>query len=135
MEDNGRGLNHEGREWMVQYLLGALQNAEELARFEQRLLADEKLYEELLIAEDELMEAYLSGELSSGEKARFEEHFLGSPRCRERVESLRALREVLARRPNSTIGLRFWPALAAASLAVVFAAAWVYERTQVRRLE
>ena len=50
------------------------------------------------------MEAYLSGELSAGDKARFEEHFLKSPRCRERVENLRALREVLARRPSSPIG-------------------------------
>ena len=96
MEDNGRDLNQEGREWMVQYLLGELQDEEELARFEQRLLADEKLYEELLIAEDELMEAYLCGELSAADKARFEEHFLASPRRRERVENLRALREVLA---------------------------------------
>jgi hypothetical protein len=135
MEDNGRSLNQEGREWMVRYLLGELQDEEEKARFEQRLLADEKLYEELLIAEDELMEAYLSGELSAGDKARFEEHFLGSPRCRERVENLRALREVLRRRPSSPIRLRLWPALAAASLAVVFAAAWVYEHTVVKRLE
>lgn len=140
MEDNGRDLNQEGREWMVQYLLGEVRDEEERARFERRLLADENLYEQLLIAEDELIEAYLSGELSGSDKARFEEHFLGTPRCRERVENLRALREALTRRPNSRISLRFWPALTAASLtaaslAVVFAAVWVHDRTAVRRLE
>jgi hypothetical protein len=135
MEDNGRGLNQEEREKMVQYLLGNLRDEEERSRFEERLLADEKLFVQLLITEDDLVEAYLSGELSANDKAGFEEHFLESPRRRDRVENLIALREVLARSPGSPIRLRFWPALAAASLAVVLGAAWVYERTEVRRLE
>src|SRR5437867_10404414 len=112
---------------MVQYLLGELRDDEERARFEQRLLADEKLYEELLIAEDELMEAYLSGELSAGDKARFEEPFLASPRRRERVENLSALREVLTRRPSSPSGSESGPPWPRPALAVAFGAAWVYE--------
>jgi anti-sigma factor RsiW len=83
-----------------QYLLGAL-SQEQAAEIEERLLSDGELYEELLIAEDELVDQYLSGELSARERERVESHFLRAP---ERQEQLRfghlLSRYVSAHRPE-----------------------------------
>jgi hypothetical protein len=94
-----------------QYLLGQL--AEELREeTETGLLKDEELFEELLIAEDELSDDYLSGKLSDEEKQSFEQHFLATP---ERIEKLRfaqAFKRRLAAAPPQEITTgKFWPAL------------------------
>jgi hypothetical protein len=67
------------------YLLGLLPQ-ERLPRLEERLLTDEELYEELLIAEDELIDQYLAGELPAREREGFESHFMNAP---ERSRQLR----------------------------------------------
>lgn len=67
------------------YLLGLLPQ-ERLPRLEERLLTDEELYEELLIAEDELIDQYLAGELPARELEGFESHFMNAP---ERSQQLR----------------------------------------------
>ena len=68
-----------------QYLLGSL-SQEQAAELEERLLNDGDVYEELLIVEDELVDQFLSGELSATERERLESHFLRAP---ERQEQLR----------------------------------------------
>lgn len=57
------------------YLLGTLNNSRR-NRLEKRLLNDDELFEELLISEDELVDEYVRGRLTSDEKRRFESHFL-----------------------------------------------------------
>lgn len=67
-----------------QYLLG-LAPEEELTAVDERLVTDPEFYDELLIVESELIDQYLSNELSAAERASFESHFLIS---RERQQQL-----------------------------------------------
>ncbi|MCI0337298.1 MAG: zf-HC2 domain-containing protein [Acidobacteria bacterium] len=78
---------------IAQYLLGEL-SAEESGRLEERLFANEG-YEQLLVVEEELIEAYVRGELSARDRERFENHFLTSPARRERVEFTKTLFKAL----------------------------------------
>jgi hypothetical protein len=66
------------------YLLGLLV-AGARQRFEEGLLTDDALFEELLIAEDELIDDYLRRNLSAGEHDRFERHFLQTPERRRKL--------------------------------------------------
>ena len=67
------------------YLLGRLPE-DELAALDEGLVTDGEFYEELLIVEDELIDQYLSGQLSAAERESFETHFLLTT---ERHEKLR----------------------------------------------
>jgi hypothetical protein len=74
----------------TRYLLGALPDAER-DEFEKKYLADDAAYEELLLAEDQLIDAFVRDELSAEERELFERQFIVSPIRRERVEFARAL--------------------------------------------
>jgi hypothetical protein len=75
---------------LTAYLLGELP-AEGEAEIELRYLEYEDFYQQLMLAEEELIEVYLRGELDPKRRDRFETHFLRSPSRRERVETARAL--------------------------------------------
>ncbi len=77
-----------------QYLLGLLPLAEQ-EPLEVRFLTDDALYEELLIAEDELIDQYLAGNLAGAERESFENHFLVTPERRQKVRFSRALRRYI----------------------------------------
>lgn len=65
------------------YLLGQL-TGEEREEFERRLFADDELFEQLQTAEEDLVDDYLTGDLSENEVALFQKNFLvGSKRERE----------------------------------------------------
>src|ERR1044071_7639785 len=49
------------------------------------------MFEQMLIAEDELVDAYARGELSDEERGQFEKNFLTSARGRERIHFSQAL--------------------------------------------
>jgi hypothetical protein len=66
--------NTENQE-VKSYLLGKLPSDTQAA-FEERLLVDAELYEELLVTEDELIDQYVTGSLSKDERHDFETHFL-----------------------------------------------------------
>ena len=68
-----------------QYLLRQLSDAEQQT-FELRLLSDGNLFEELEIAEDELVDEYIAKELAPVERKQFEQYFLSTP---ERKHKLR----------------------------------------------
>lgn len=72
------------------YLLGALPEREQ-QQLEQKYMVDDTEFEELLAAEDDLLDAYVRGELSSTQRKQFETHFLVSPRRQKRLEFARAL--------------------------------------------
>lgn len=57
------------------YLLGQL-SGEDLEVIERQLLTENEVYEEIEIAEDELVDDYVNGELSSDDRRLFEEKFL-----------------------------------------------------------
>jgi hypothetical protein len=70
------------------YLLGELAE-ERQRRLEESFLTSNDLFEELLIAEDELVDEYAADHLDEHERTRFEEHFLSTP---DRVQKLRFTR-------------------------------------------
>jgi hypothetical protein len=67
-----------GNETIKSYLLGSLEESSK-TQLEEQLLNDAKLFEELEITEDELVDQYVAGRLSGDDKARFESHFLVTP--------------------------------------------------------
>jgi hypothetical protein len=68
-------LSNNDRAGLSQYLLGRSNESQREAT-EQRLLTDDEFFEELEIIEDELIDDYLAGELSTADRQLFEQHFL-----------------------------------------------------------
>jgi anti-sigma-K factor RskA len=73
-----------------QYLLGQVSDG---ARedIERGLLADDEVFAELLMIEDELTDEYVNGCLSPDDRANFESHFLATPERQEDLRFARAL--------------------------------------------
>lgn len=84
------------------YLLGQI-SSQDRSRVEERLMNDAAYFERSELAEDELIEAYVRGDLPIEERENVESHFLTTPERRQRVEMNRALRMVLA---DSSLPLR-----------------------------
>ena len=63
------------REELRAYLLGTL-DEDHKTQFEERILTEPDVYEELLLVEEELIDQYLAGDLSAIEQQQFESHFL-----------------------------------------------------------
>jgi hypothetical protein len=82
------------RELMRSYLLGGLDGAG-LEQFELRLLSDSRLQEALKAEQDELLDDYSFGLLSSGERERFEQHFLAVPGRAGQLRFARAVKEYM----------------------------------------
>jgi len=80
----------ESGEKLTRYLLGEL-SAEERIQVEDRYLTNAEFFDELVIAEDELIDDYVRGELSRSNRELFERNFLCSAARQERVKSARAL--------------------------------------------
>lgn len=74
------------------YLLGEL-SEQEREPIEQRLMSDDDFYEQFLLAEGDLIDAYISGALSEQEQAQFGRHFLQVPELRQEVRATTALRK------------------------------------------
>ena len=74
------------------YLLGELSEADQ-RMIEDRSFADDAFFDRLEFAEDELIDAYVRGDLGGDERSRFERHFLQSPRRKQRLEIALALAE------------------------------------------
>jgi anti-sigma-K factor RskA len=125
------------------YLLGDVSTEAQRA-VEERLLTEESFMEELTAAEEELIDDYVGGGLSAGERERFERHFLSTEERRRQLRFAQALARYTsergaaktaaasAARPTLVERMRaFWrgrPVMlrAAAALAavVILAAAW-----------
>jgi hypothetical protein len=76
----------------TRYLLGKLSDAES-ASLEERSFVDDNVFDEIEIAEDELIDAYVGDSLSAEDRERFENKLLQSERVAERVEFARLLSE------------------------------------------
>jgi hypothetical protein len=88
-------LNQVEPETIKMYLLGQLDQAK-LAQLEERLLTDATFFDELSIAEDELTDQYLAGELSDEERRDFETHFLSAPERRQKLRFARSLKRYVS---------------------------------------
>jgi anti-sigma factor RsiW len=83
---------------MMQYLLGQLAEQEQ-AQLEARYLADDACFDELLMTEDALRDAYARGELSGSDREAFEQRLLATPQQRQKQEFARTLRKYLVEAP------------------------------------
>ena len=94
------GKTQEGAQH-TRYLLGGGSEAER-ERLEKEFFADDDTFQEMLTAEDDLIDAYARGELSGSEKQAFEKRFLKSIEGRERVQFARAFAAKAAPRTLAT---------------------------------
>src|SRR5262245_43845378 len=83
---------HDHHSIIVNYLLGGLSETE-LERFESSYLTSEGLFEELQEVEDELIDDYASGALSTDQRAAFENYFLRSSERRDKLAFATAMTE------------------------------------------
>src|SRR5216684_8868777 len=93
----------ETQQAIRKYLLGILaqEQAEEL---EERLLIDGELYEELLIAEDDLVDQFLSGEMTAREREGIETHFLRASGRQEQLRFASTLKRYVSAHGPQTVG-------------------------------
>lgn len=84
---------------------------------ETRLLSDSDFLQQFSLVKDKLMEDYVRGTLSKDETARFEEHFLSTPRRALQVEIVRSL--VNGRPVPVSRWSRYWPIAAVITVAVL----------------
>ncbi len=87
-------LNHETV--LRQYLLGYLEDEVSLGRIETRLMTDDQFADEVGLAESQLIENYLDGDLNDQDRTRFDRHFLASPQRRSELRLTRDLRKFSA---------------------------------------
>lgn len=88
----------ENKKLLLRYLMGEISDAEQ-NRLEACYLSDEDLFEDLLLAEDELLDGYARDEFSEHERKRIEKHFLRSHARREKVLFIRTLMRYSASHP------------------------------------
>jgi CHAT domain-containing protein/Tfp pilus assembly protein PilF len=72
------------------YLLGQLAE-DEREQLEEKMMADNELFDRVLLAEDEMVEQYVQGELPESDRAGFEAAFLSTPEGRQQVTFAKAL--------------------------------------------
>jgi hypothetical protein len=115
---------------MKQYLLGQL-SEEESIRLEQRLMTSDVTYQQLSLAEDDLIDDYVGGALSQEEREKFEKLLLSNPGRRQEVKFAGALRRYVVCHQSTSFRqsvANFWRAqssavnwsLAAGLLLVIF---------------
>ncbi len=133
-------LNKTDHDTFRHYLLGGLAG-EDLEAFEKRLLTDDEVFEELLAAEDDLVDEYAGGQLSKNERDEFEKHFLSTPERQHDLDFARTLQQFIKQKTTQE---KYWrevpasqaylPRVAAAVLiiSVIAALAYFYFRTPLR---
>lgn len=87
--------DQNSEELFRRYLLGMLEQEEEY-RLEERLLSDTEYFDELLMAEDELVDDYIDGELSERAREKFEHHFLSTFERQQKLSFAKALKRHVA---------------------------------------
>lgn len=79
------------------YLLGKL-SLEEQQRLEERLLTDNKLFEQLQVIEEDLIDDYVAGTLPASDLERADKHLLSAPQRRQDVRFARAMSRYVSER-------------------------------------
>lgn len=90
------------QEKMRQYLLGVLSGQEQAALEDEYLNSDES-FEQMVAAENELVDRYVRSRLIARERQQFEHHYLAHPDRRERVDFARALHSRLDQHAASLV--------------------------------
>ena len=129
---------HPAGERLVQYLLGSLPE-DEAERLDELSVVDDEFVWRLRAAENDLVDAYVRGDLSGAALERFESSYLASAKRRAKVEFAEALRGIDGRRTVHAVQVRpsrfrQW-ALAAAALVAVIGAGYLFTENQRLRDE
>jgi hypothetical protein len=109
------------------YVLGTLTEGE-CDSIEREYFALPEALDRISSAEDDVIDEYLSGELSAHEREQFERYYLETPGHRRRVALARAIKTAASRRALERRGHgRWWPIAAAVAATVLIAAggAWM----------
>jgi len=133
---------------ITRYLLGETSEDERMA-LEEKYFSETGLYEQLEIAEAELIRRYVENELSSRERRLFEMRFLSRPWQREKAQLAQALKIYLAQQQaqkqagaaalyeRMAVWLRpfalkpaFAWSMATAMVAMIFTGSWLFIQTQ-----
>ncbi|HTG92367.1 MAG TPA: hypothetical protein VL866_07270 [Pyrinomonadaceae bacterium] len=119
------------RQLLKDYLFSAL-SAEETERLDELSFTDDRFVQELRAVEDDLVDAYASGELEGKLRVQFETRYLSSPLRREKVALARALHDcgretqkLVRQQPNQLSAWRtfFSPSLSSRAWQWTFASA------------
>lgn len=81
------------QEAIKEYLLGALSDEAQRRGIEEKILLHDDFNEQLLIAEDELIDEYLAGDLADAENESFNRFFLITQERKQRLRLIRNLRK------------------------------------------
>jgi anti-sigma factor RsiW len=111
------------RDQLIQYLLHQMPEEERAALSEQWFTAPE-LHEALQLAEAELLDAYVRGELPVDERRQVEEHLLGSESQRGKLAFAHALHAAMLARSRARHTRWFGLAAAGVMIALVGTTVW-----------
>jgi len=97
-------------ELMMRYLLGGVSD-EEQVRLEELYFVDDRVFEEVAALEDELIDAYVRGELSDTQRKQFELNFLNSAERRRKLAFAESFTQYLSLAPAATTAAEpeTWP--------------------------
>ena len=91
-------MSVDNEKLISQYLLGELPE-EQQVQIEDRAFSDKEYLATITAVENDLIDEYVSGELSAADRQRFASRFLASAERRKRVEFAKALRTVVSESP------------------------------------
>lgn len=91
----GMTVSFKSEPALVRYILGAASPGE-CQEIEERYLNNTDFFEALVAVENDLIDAYVRGQLSGADRERFEKHFLATEDRRQRVAFAEALLEHVA---------------------------------------
>jgi len=109
------------------YLLGHLA-AEEAQALEERYFGEEAVFEEVVLAEDDLIDEYLDAQLEGDDRRAFEERLQDRPELAARLEARRRLTRALRRRVDADVPPRVGRRQIVLGLAAAAAAVFVSVR-------
>ncbi len=86
------------------YLLGNLADETKMRQFEEKIMVDDDFNEKISVAEDELIENYLDGDLTQSQREHFLRFFLILPERQEKLQLIRNLQKYAGK--NKTQNLK-----------------------------
>lgn len=99
--------NSNEKDQIRRYLLGNVPDEAERERIEQKLMVDDRYYEELLFQEEELVEEYVNGELVPEESRALEAQILISERLEKKVGFAKGFGAYIAKQvPNEEMEIK-----------------------------
>src|SRR5260370_4312611 len=100
-QSGGMKQRSNDEEAVRHYLLGQLQEAEQIA-IEDRFLMDDDYFERLEMIEDELIDDYVTGTLSEPDRQAFSAHFLAAPERNKKLKFALAMTKYAGMRATGT---------------------------------